>query len=442
MISQKEYKNRRDTLAKKLSNNSIGIIYSSTYKIRSNDTEYPYRQDSNFYYLTGFKEDNSVLVLVKTKNLTKTILFVQKKDEQLELWTGKRQGEKQAKKRFSVDKVFASNDLKKRLIEYFVGKKTLYCDLSSKDKRVKKVLDQASGIKTQKNIIHYIREMRLVKSPAEINLIKKAISITRDAHHSVMRSKKKGKKEYELLAQIEYEFKSRGAYSDAYISIVACGNNANTLHYIKNNKPLIDKELILIDAGSEYKHYASDITRTIPVNGKFTKAQKKLYNLVLDTQLEIIKMIKPHVNRSELQKIAVELLTKGMLKLGILKGDYKKLIKKQKYKKYYPHGIGHWMGLDVHDPAPYINYDNNEIALDKGMVLTIEPGLYIDKDDKSVPKKYRGIGIRIEDDILVTKKGHDNLSKDIVKTVKEIEDISFNLLCKSKALAVTAPQAK
>lgn len=426
MISQKEYKKRRDTLADKLSKNSVGIVFSSTYKTRSNDTDYPYRQDSNFYYLTGFKEDNSVLVFVKTKNITKTVLFVQKKDKQLELWNGKRLGEKKAKKRFLVDEVFASDNLKKRLKEYFVDKKTIYCDLSSKDKRVKKVLNKSSNIKTQKNIIHFIQEMRLIKSPSEINLIKKAISITKDAHHSVMMASKTGKQEYELLAQIEYEFKSKGAYSDAYTSIVAGGNNANTLHYIKNNKPLIDKELILIDAGCEYKHYASDITRTIPVNGKFTSPQKRLYKLVLNTQLEVIKMIKPHVKRSSLQKKAEELLTKGMIKFGILKGNYKKLIKKQKHKKYYPHGIGHWMGLDVHDPAPYINYDNNEIALDKGMVLTIEPGLYIDKNDKSVPKKYRGIGIRIEDDILVTSNGHKNLSKDIVKTIKEVEYISSN----------------
>jgi Xaa-Pro aminopeptidase len=425
VIKEREYKNRRNTLAKKLSNNSVGIIFSSTYKTRSNDTDYPYRQDSNFYYLTGFKEDNSALVFIKTKGITKTVLFVQKKDKELELWTGKRLGKKKAKKRFLVDEVHVSSKLKERLKEYLIGKKHLYCDLSSKDKRVRKVLNQVSGFKTFENILHIVQEMRLIKSSAEIKLIKEAVAITKKAHHNAMRVKKIEKKEYELLAQIEYEFKSRGAYSDAYISIVACGNNANTLHYIKNNKPLVDKELILIDAGSEYKHYASDITRTIPVNGKFTKAQKKLYNLVLDTQLEIIKMIKPHVKRSELQKKAEELLSKGMIKLGILKGNYKKLIKKQKHKKYYPHGIGHWMGLDVHDPAPYINYDDKEIALDKGMVLTIEPGLYIDKNDKSVPKKYRGIGIRIEDDILVTKDGHENLSSSIAKTIQEIEGMSF-----------------
>ncbi|MDD3506332.1 MAG: M24B family metallopeptidase, partial [Sulfurimonas sp.] len=202
-------------------------------------------------------------------------------------------------------------------------------------------------------------------------------------------------------------------------------NSANTLHYIKNDQPLVEGELILIDAGCEHNYYASDITRTIPVNGRYTEAQKELYNLVLNTQLRIIKMIKPEVKRSHLQKVAQKLLTKGMVELGILKGEYKKLIKQQKHKKYYPHGIGHWMGIDVHDPAPYKDAKEREIALKKGMVLTIEPGLYIDKNDISVPKKYRGIGIRIEDDILVTKDGCENLSLCIAKTVEEIEALSF-----------------
>jgi len=187
---------------------------------------------------------------------------------------------------------------------------------------------------------------------------------------------------------------------------------------------LIDKELILIDAGCEHNYYASDITRTIPVNGRYTQPQKELYNLVLNTQLKIINMIKPGVKRTHLQEIAEKMLTKGMVELGILKGDYKKLIKQQKHKRYYPHGIGHWMGIDVHDPAPYKDTKNQEIPLQKGMVLTIEPGLYIDKNDKSVPKKYRGIGIRIEDDILVTKDGAQNLSNAIVKSIEEIEALA------------------
>ncbi|MDA7817604.1 aminopeptidase P N-terminal domain-containing protein [Sulfurimonas sp.] len=420
MIKESEYKKRRDILGKKLRNNSIAIILSSEHKKRSNDTEYPYRQDSNFYYLTGFKEDNSVLVFVKSKKEIKTILFVQKKDAQLELWNGKRVGEKKAKKIFNVDKVFSSDRLTEVLDKY-KEKKRLFFDLTCKDKRVKKF---SKNFSKHEDIRKIIESMRLIKSSSEIKLIKNAISITTKAHHNAIKFKKPGKNEYELQSEIEYDFKKRGAYSDAYTSIVACGNSANTLHYIQNNQALVDGELILIDAGCEYDYYASDITRTIPVNGRFSKPQKDLYNLVLDTQLRIIEMIKPNILRSDLHKKSEELLTRGMIELGILKGNYKKLIKNKKHKKYYPHGIGHWMGIDVHDQAPYKDEKDKEIPLKKGMVLTIEPGLYIDKNDKNVPKKYRGIGIRIEDDILVTSTSSENLSEGIVKSIKDIEKMS------------------
>ena len=425
MITEKEYKKRRDLLVSKLSNNSVGVVFSATNKTRSNDTEYPYRQNSNFYYLSGFKEDNSALVFVKTKDKVKSILFVQKKDKDLELWTGKRLGVKKAKKKFNIDKVYESDDIKTKLKEFLVDKTSLYCDLKSDEKNVKEVLKYARNLKNHKSISLLIEEMRLIKSPNEIKLIQKAIDITKKAHHRSMRIKKIAKKEYEIQSEIEYIFKKNGAYNDAYTSIVAGGNNANTLHYIKNNNRLIDKELILIDAGCEYDYYASDITRTIPVSGKFTSAQADVYQLILDTQIKIMKMIKPNVKRSELQSKTELLLTKGMIKLGILKGTANNLIKKNKHKKYYPHGIGHWMGIDVHDQAPYLDDEKNEIPLNEGMVLTIEPGLYIDKNDTSVPKKYRGIGIRIEDDILVTKDGYKNLSSKIAKSIKEIEDISF-----------------
>jgi len=425
MILEKEYKKRRDILAKSLKQNSIAVIFSAKYKTRSNDTQYPFRQDSNFYYLSGFKEDNSSLILIKIKNKIKTFLFVAKKDAKKELWSGKRLGEIEAKKRFLVDEVYTSDKFEEILKKEIMKCKTLYFDFSLDYSKVKILKRYAKQLSTHKNLSLHVEKMRLIKSKAEIKLIKKAISITKEAHHKAMSYNKIDKNEYELQSEIEYSFKSAGAYSDAYTSIVACANSANTLHYIENNKKLIDKKLILIDAGCEYEYYASDITRTIPVNGKFTEPQKDLYNLVLSVNEAIIKMIKPNVKRSELQNKAVELLTKGMIKLGILKGSYKKLIKKQKYKKYYPHGIGHWMGLDVHDMAPYTDKNNNEIVLKKGMVLTIEPALYMDENDKDIPLKYRGIGIRIEDDILVTKDGYKNLSKDIAKSIKEVEYISL-----------------
>ena len=424
MIKESEYKKRREALAKKLPDSSIGIIFSAEPSTRSNDTHHPYRQDSNFYYLTGFKEDNAVLVFLKTKHELQTVMFVQKKDKTLELWSGERLGTKEAKSRFLVNEVYLRDDFKNKFKEFIKDKKNIYCELASKKSALKKVLKLTKDFKTKHDIVPLIQKMRLIKSASEVGLIKESIAITAKAHHRAMSINKKGKFEYHLQAEIEHEFKMNAAYSDAYTSIVACGNSANTLHYIKNDKPLESGELILIDAGCEHNYYASDITRTIPVNGKFTEPQKELYNLVLETQLKIISMIKPFVKRTHLQEHAEILLTKGMIELGILRGNYKKIIKLQKHKKYYPHGIGHWMGIDVHDPAPYKDDKHQEIPLQKGMVLTIEPGIYIDKDDRSVPEIYRGIGIRIEDDILITKDGCENLSSDIAKTVEEIEALA------------------
>ncbi len=383
MITQQEYKSRRDKVLELLPD-GIHTIVSAEYKTRSNDTEYPYRQNSNFYYLTGFTEDKSALMFIKSEKEQKVFLFVAKKDKTDELWNGKRVGVKKAKKLFLVDEVFEFES------------SNLNCSSS-------------------KSVLEIVRELRAIKSPAEIRLIKKAIKITKKAHHRAIKKVQTLKYEYQLQAEFEYIFKKNGAYSDAYTSIIACGDSANTLHYISNNKRLKSGELVLIDAGCEYNYYASDITRTIPVDGTFTKPQKELYDLVLKTQEVIISLIKPNVLRSELQKTTQELLTKGLVELGILKGSVKKLLKKECYKEFYPHGIGHFMGLDVHDDVPYKDKKGDEIPLKEGMVLTVEPGIYCSKNNKNIPKQYRGIGIRIEDNILVTKDGCENLSKDILK---------------------------
>jgi len=421
VIEEKEYKKRRDKLASKLVKNSVAVLFSAEQKTRSNDTEYPFRQNSNYYYLSGFLEDNSCLVFIKGRKKVKTVLFVHKKDKMQELWNGERLGAKAAKKRFLVDEVYEYESFQTKLKTYVSGKRTLYYDFNLNASRVKNLKKHSKAIDSFINLSSLVERMRLIKSDSEIAVIKKAISITETAHHRAMCKAPYVKYEYQLQAEIEHEFKRNGAYSDAYTSIVACGNSANTLHYIDNNKKLVKDELILIDAGCEYKYYASDITRTIPVSGRYTKAQKELYNMVLDVQLKIIKVIQPGVKRTQIQTDAVELLTRGMVALGILKGSVKKLIKQEAYKKYYPHGIGHWMGIDVHDEAPYKYENGKEIPLKRGMVLTIEPGIYIDEKDKSVPKKYRGIGIRIEDDILVTKNGSENLSRGIAKSVEEVE---------------------
>lgn len=424
VIKEQEYKKRRNTLIQRMSQHSVAVIYSATYKTRSNDTHYPFRQNSNFYYLTGFKEDNSILVLIKKNKKTISILFVNKKDKTDEMWNGKRLGVLKAKKRFIVDEIYVVNEFEKKINKLLELKKNLYFDFKQDNSKMKSLKMAAKKIDIHKNIALIIEKMRLIKSDSEIKLIKKAIEITTKAHHKLIEMDKKDKNEYELLSKIEHTFKSNGAYNDAYTSIVAGGNSANTLHYIDNNRALVDGELILIDAGCEYEYYASDITRTIAVNGKFSKAQKELYELVLSVEKSIIQMIKPNIKRTWLHKKSEELLVKGMIRLGILKGDYKKIIKKQIHKKYYPHGIGHWMGLDVHDECPYKDENGDEILLVAGMVLTIEPGIYIDKYDESVPKKYRGIGIRIEDDILVTKKGYENLSLAIKKEVVDLQNLT------------------
>jgi Xaa-Pro aminopeptidase len=430
IMDEQIYKSRREDFLVKMKKNSVALLFSATQKTRSNDTEFPYRQDSDFYYLTGFKEDNAVLVLLKGEKSVKEILFVQKKDKTLELWTGKRLGREEAKARFDVDKVYNSESLHIKLKKILLDKKRVYLDLLSEEKELlhpqgtSHVKDFIK--KSSMKLLHVkkiTQSMRAIKTPVEIELIKKALSITKDAHHKVMSMNKAGMREYELQAVYEYEFKKNGAYSDAYTTIIAGGNNGNTLHYINNSEILKAGDLILIDAGCEYEMYASDITRTIPVSGKFSEAQKEIYELVLQTELKVIEAIKEGVLRTDLQMMARESLCEGMVALGILKGDVKELIKEEKDKRYFPHGIGHWMGIDVHDPCPYKDKKGKELPLQAGMVMTIEPGLYLPLDDMDLPQKYRGIAVRIEDDILVTKEGYENLSCEIAKTVEEIESL-------------------
>ena len=303
----------------------------------------------------------------------------------------------------------------------------LYSDSSrlSEAKKAAQLLHTTRGIKRHirsiRDVTFLIRKLRLIKSPEEIETIKKAIALTAEAHHQAMRVCKSGMKEYQLQAAMNYVFLDNGASAEAYGAIVAGGNNANTLHYIDNRDELRDGELVLIDAACEWELYASDITRTFPVNGKFTDAQREVYNAVLEVQLRVIDAIKPGVKRAWLQHYSEELLCDALINLGILSGERETLMDAKEHKKYAPHGIGHWMGLDVHDPCPYVDEEGESLAFMAGMVMTIEPGLYFRVDDESVPEHYRGIGIRIEDDILVTEEGYENLSAMIVKSVEEIE---------------------
>lgn len=429
-MNETHFLNRRIQLFS-IMEEGVAIITSAPTQIRSNDTEYSYRQNSDFYYLCGFNEDNSVLVLIKTPNSSKTILFVEAHNTEHALWNGARLGVDGARERFSVDEVHDIAEYDGAIKEILREHINLYIDLYNDSTRVVEAkaaaqsLHSTRGVKRHirsiRDVTYLIRSLRLIKSDEEIETIKKAIAITAEAHHVAMRECHAGMREYQLQAEMSYVFLNNGAMSEAYGAIVAGGNNANTLHYIDNRDELRDGDLVLIDAACEWELYASDITRTFPINGKFSDPQREVYNAVLDVQLKVIDAIKPGVKRDWLQTYSEELLCDALIKLGVLCGERSTLIETKEHKKYAPHGIGHWMGLDVHDPCPYVDEAGESLAFMAGMVMTIEPGLYFRADDESVPQAFRGIGIRIEDNILVTEKGYENLSAMIAKSVEEIE---------------------
>ena len=422
------YKNNRERFFAQMPVDSIAIIVSGTQKQRSNDTNFPFRQESNFYYLTGFLEDDAVLVMKKTQKLEESIIFVHPKDPLKEMWEGKCLGVEKACASLNMNKSFSIKEYETKLPELLKNTQILYHQTSLKSQHLDDTLNRlkmgkeshlypATFIDIEKSIL----TLRRKKQDFEIENIRQAIEITTKAHHAAMAAAQPSKYEYQVMATVEYIFKTSGASWDAYTSIVAGGNNANTLHYINNDHRLVDGELILMDAGSEFKLYASDITRCFPVNGKFSAAQKEVYEIVLAVQKAAIAEIKPGILRSYISDLAIKMLSQGLKDLDILKEPLDDIIKKELYKPYYPHGIGHWMGLDVHDPVAYKDENGKEFCFEEGDVLTIEPGLYLDASDNKIPKKYRGIGIRIEDNILVTQEGHENLSIGIAKEIKEIE---------------------
>jgi len=424
------FKNRRNKILEKMED-GVALIPSGSMKVRSNDTEFPFRQESNFYYLSGFDEPDCLLLLCKKDKESKTVVFLRERDPEMEMWVGKRVGVKAACTELDIDEAYDIANLEKELPALLDTYNNLYLDTFSDNaylKTAKKIANELFHARhidiSPRNFVHLntlLEKERLIKEPYEIDQIKKALSITTKAHHASMAMAKPGMKEYEIQAMIEYIFKKEGSVHDAYGSIVAGGNNANTLHYVENSMSLNDGDLMLIDAGCEWNYYASDITRTTPVNGKFSKPQQALYEGILDVQEKIIMTIKPGISKQIIQEKSEILLSEVMLDLGILKGSFEEVMEKKLYKKYYPHGIGHWMGLDVHDTCPYKDENGKEVLFEEGIVLTVEPAIYLPADDLDIPEEYRGIGIRTEDDILVTAKGYENLSPDIAKTVDEIE---------------------
>ncbi len=418
-----------------MEDNSIAVIPAAHEATRSYDTEFKFRQDSDFCYLTGFPEPDAVAVIDPSSKKPFT-LYVRPRDREMETWFGRREGVEGAVKNYGADKALPIEKFAADLPKLLDGHDRLYYRFA-----VDKVLDQQilsylSGQRQRRLKTAYpphtivdptviIGDMRLHKSADEVKLMQKAATISAEAHILAMKKTKPGMNEFQVESLIEAYMRENGASGVAYNSIIGGGENATILHYVENNRPLNDGDLLLIDAGAEYQGYAADITRTFPVNGKYSKAQREVYDVVLDVQLQCIEATKVGNTVLKRQELSIELLTEGMKKLGLLKGKTKDLIKKKSYMKYYMHGVGHYLGLDVHDAGRYFTDQTakNSRSFAPGMVLTVEPGLYIPPDDKTAPAKYRGIGIRIEDDVVVTEDGNFNLTAKVPKNPDEIEAI-------------------
>ncbi|HEX6731415.1 MAG TPA: Xaa-Pro aminopeptidase [Pyrinomonadaceae bacterium] len=412
--------------------NSVAIIPSARETTRSNDTHYRFRQDSDFFYLTGFEEPEAIAV-VKPSAEPRYTLFVRPRDPEREIWDGRRAGVEGAKKKFGANESFPIVEFDEKLQDILDGADKLYYRLGVNSDLDDTIIRQVARMRAlNRKPIHppqtivdpatIIHEMRVVKSPEEIEIMQRAADIAAEAHCEAMKAARPGMREYELEAIIERVFRQHGAAGPAYTSIVGAGPNATVLHYINNDGELRDGDLLLVDAGAEYKGYASDITRTFPISGRYTKAQREIYDLVLKAQKSCVEMVRPGVTHDQLKKHSIEVLTEGMVELGLLKGDPEQLIKDKKYEQFYMHGLGHMLGIDVHDVGRYY-YGKDSRALEPGVVMTVEPGVYISVDTKDIPEQYLGIGVRIEDDVLCTHNGPRVLTSKVPKEAEEIEQL-------------------
>ena len=416
-----------------MDDNSIAIIPAAHEATRSYDTEFKFRQDSDFWYLTGFPEPDAIAI-IDPSSKTQYTLYVRPRDLEMETWFGRREGTEGAVKNYGAERAFSIEKFDGDLAKLLDGHEKLYYRFAVDKALDQKILAYLSTQRVRRLKTAYpphtivdptiiLGEMRLHKTEKEVGMMQRAADIAAEAHVLAMKKVKPGMNEFQVESLIEAYMREKGASGVAYNSIIGGGDNATILHYVENNMPLKDGDLILIDAGAEYRGYASDITRTFPVNGKYTKAQREVYDVVLDVQEQCVAYTKTGNTVKGRQELSIELLTEGMKKLGLLKGKTKDLIRKKSYMKYYMHGVGHYLGLDVHDAGRYFTDQGakNSKPFAPGMVLTVEPGLYIPPDDKLAPAKYRGIGIRIEDDVVVTKDGNLNLTAKVPKDPDEIE---------------------
>jgi len=409
---------------------SVAIIPGAHDTRRSNDTHYRFRQDSDFFYLTGFEEPDAIAV-IKPEADTKYTLFVRPRDPEREIWDGRRAGVDGAKSEFGADESFPTAEFESKLADFLDGAEVLYYRLGVDehlDNTIVKEIVRMRG--SNRKPIHppqtivdpatIVHEMRVFKGADEIEIMQQAADIAAEAHCEAMKAAKPGMQEYQIEALIEQIFRRHGASGPAYTSIVGAGPNATVLHYINNDGELRDGDLLLVDAGAEYKGYASDITRTFPINGRYSKAQREIYDLVLKAQMACVEMVRPGTTHDQLKQRSIEILTEGMVELGLLQGKTEELIKEKKYEQFYMHGLGHMLGIDVHDVGRYY-YGQESRALEPGVVMTVEPGIYIALDTKDIPEKYLGIGVRIEDDVLCTNNGPRVLTTKVPKHPEEIE---------------------
>ncbi len=437
-LTQADFRERRDRLIEQMGPNSIAIIATSPVAMRNRDADYKFRTDSSFFWLTGFAEPEAVAVF-ETGDVGEEYsysLFCRERDREMEIWNGYRAGVDGAVEDYDADEAYAIDLLDEEIIEKLANKEKLYYRIGQRadfDARVctwiKQVDEQqrrGNGAPSQiVQLDQILDEMRLHKSAQEIELMQIASNISAEAHTRAMQQVRPGMMEYALEAELNYIFGQSGCLP-SYNSIVGGGENGCILHYVENNKPLKDGDLVLIDAACEYEYYASDITRTFPVNGKFSPEQKALYEVILNAQLAAIDAVRVGNSYKEPHHIAVRIMVQGLLDLGLMKGDIEQIIATEAYQQFYMHGTGHWLGMDVHDVGSY-KAEGDWRAYEEGMVVTVEPGLYIAPDDETVDAKWRGIGIRIEDDVVATAHGPLVLTKNVVKSVADIEALMAQL---------------
>ena len=431
-MHRREFAKRRQRLMDMMGEGSIAIVPTAPARPRNRDVEFPYRPDSNFYSLTGFAEPEAGAVLAPGREQGEFVMFCRERDRAAEQWHGARLGLEGVCERHGADDAFPIGDIDDILPGLLENKSRVYYAMGHFPEfdhrmlawvaRVRGGARSSGGLGELVMLDHLVHEMRLFKSAAEVDTMSRAATVSAAAHERAMRVCRPGMSEYQIEAELLHEFTRAGCRAAAYPSIVAGGANACTLHYTENTDRLRDRDLLLIDAGAELECYASDITRTFPVNGRFTRAQRAVYSVVLAAQEAAIDTVAPGRTFDDVHMAAVQVLVEGLVDLGALKGRVKRIVQKEKYKRFYMHRTGHWLGMDVHDVGDY-RIDDQSRVLEPGMVMTVEPGLYIAPDDAKAPKRLRGIGIRIEDDVLVTKSGRKVLTSAAPKSIDDIESL-------------------